>query len=328
MRKEKNDDLYFFTCMATVLITGGTGLIGKALCRTLLSKGYEVIVLTRKIPVKNPIDPRVKYAEWNVKEQTIDANAIKQADHIVHLAGANVGDKRWTTKRKNEIVESRTQSSALIIRALKENQHKVKSVISASAIGWYVPNRDDGQKNEAWKGRHEDEPSDESFLGTTCKLWEESVEPINSMGIRLVKLRTGLVLSNEGGLIKEFKKPLRFGFATILSNGRQVLSWIHIDDLVRLYIYAIENESMRGVYNAVAPTPVTNRSFVLQFAKEIKGKFYVPIYIPSFVLKIVLGEMSVEVLKSVKISSEKTKKAGFIFSYPEVKAALRQLCAS
>jgi uncharacterized protein (TIGR01777 family) len=143
-----------------------------------------------------------------------------------------------------------------------------------------------------------------------------------------VKLRTGLVLSKEGGMIKEFKKPLRFGFATILASGKQVLSWIHIDDLVRMYIYAIENESMRGVYNAVAPTPVTNKSFVLQLAKEVKGKFYFPIYVPSFALKIALGEMSVEVLKSAKISCEKIKKAGFVFSYPEIKAALRQLCAS
>ena len=140
-----------------------------------------------------------------------------------------------------------------------------------------------------------------------------------------MKLRTGIVLSKEDGAVGKFKKPLRFGFATILGNGRQVMSWIHLEDLVRLYIYAIENESMQGVYNAVTPFPVTNRSFVLQLAKAIKGKFYVPVYVPSFALKIVLGEMSVEVLKSVKVSCEKVKKAGFVFLYPTVQAAVRLL---
>jgi len=304
--------------MSTVLITGGTGLIGTAITKELLNKGYSVIILSRSFQ-KYSETSRLSYARWNIDDQFIDTNAILKADHIIHLAGAGVADKRWTSKRKKEIVESRTKSSELLVKVLRENANNVKTVISASAIGWYGP---DVHPSRAFV---ETDPASEDFLGTTCKQWQESVEPAASLGKRVVILRTGIVLAKEDGALKEFKRPLRFGFATILGNGKQVISWMHIEDLVRLYIYAIEHEKMNGVYNAVSPYPVTNKNFVLQMARFIRGKYFIPIYVPSFALKIALGEMSVEVLKSATVSCEKIKKEGYIFLYPSLQSAFKMM---
>lgn len=315
--------------METVLITGGTGMIGKALAQALIERGCEVIILTRKIPdtrsgmgdgSRNP-DPesRISYAEWDIEKQTIDKNAIAKADHIVHLAGASVAEKRWNDKRKQEIVSSRVDSGKLIVESLKTITNKVKTVITASGIGWYGPDKNDG------KEFREEDPSSNDFLGKTCKQWEAAIEPVSFLGKRLVKLRTGIVLSNEGGAYPEFRKPLKFGTATILGNGKQVVSWIHIDDQVRMILFAIENEKMNGSYNAVAPNPVTNKELVLEIAKKERGNSFIPIHVPTFALKIRLGEMSIEVLKSATVSSEKIQKAGFIFQYPDLESAILQL---
>jgi uncharacterized protein (TIGR01777 family) len=313
--------------METVLITGGTGFIGTALTKALLAKNYDVIILTRNpaSSIRHPVSgirypaSAIRYASWNIKAQTIDKDAIARADHIIHLAGANVGEKRWTVKRKNEILESRTQSSSLLVKALKEIPNNVKTVISASGMGWYGP-------DPVIPNPHpfiETDPAFEDFLGETCKQWEESLDPISELGKRLVKLRTGIVFG-DGGALEEFKKPLRFGLATILGNGKQVMSWIHIDDLVSLYIYALENNEMTGVYNAVAPHPANNKTIVLRLAKITRGKFFIPVYVPSFVLKIVLGEMSIEVLKSAAVSCGKVIQAGFNFLHPTIISAIRR----
>lgn len=307
--------------MSTILITGGTGLIGKALCKLLLEKGYDVIILTRNKPStkKNEnADDRVSTATWDIEKQIIDPDAIRRADYIIHLAGAAVADKRWSEKRKKEILESRTKSSELIVKALHDIPNNIKAVISASAIGWYIPTNPQEKRIEA-------DPSDPGFLGETCRLWEESIDPVTAMGKRLVKLRTGIVLSNEGGAFPEFKKPIKFGFATILGSGKQIISWVHIDDLCRIYLEAISNEKLQGVYNAVAPRPVDNRTFMLGLAKKIKGKFYATLYVPTFLLKIFLGEMSIEVLKSTDVSPDKIKNTGFQFLYPTVEAAFMEL---
>ena len=309
--------------MTTVLITGGTGMIGKVLTKELLARNYRVIILTRDQKISNRPAPisNLVYSNWDIEKQTIDNSVIQQADYIIHLAGAGIADHRWTEKRKKEIVDSRVKSSELIIKALKQNPNKVKAVVSASAIGWYgtdpvIPNP---------KPFTEIDEADESFLGETCKLWESSIEPVAGQGIRLVKLRTGIVLSNEGGALKEFKKPLRFGISAILSNGRQVVSWIHIDDLVQAYIYALQNENMHGVYNAVAPNPVPNKKLILQMGKKIKGSFFIPVHVPSLLLEFMLGDMSIEILKSTTVSCNKILAAGFIFIYPTIAAALLNL---
>jgi uncharacterized protein len=307
--------------MATVLITGGTGLIGKAITKALLEKNYSVIILSRATRNSKPDTPNLSYAQWNIQEQTIDKDAIAKADYIIHLAGAGVADKRWTKKRKQEIVDSRVKSGELIVKALKENTNNVKAVISSSGIGWYGP-------DPAIPNPHpftEDDPSDDSFLSTTCVQWEKSLEPVTKLNKRLIILRTGIVLSNEGGALKEFKNPLRFGVATILGNGEQMLSWIHIDDLVRLYLTVIDSENINGVYNAVAPTPACNKDLILQLARIKKGRFFVPLHVPAFILKLVLGEMSIEVLKSATVSCNKIHGTRFTFQYPSIDAALNNL---
>ena len=307
--------------MTTILITGGTGMIGKALTHALIEKNYKVIILSRQSTQRNTGIANLSYAAWDVDAQTIDKDAISKADYIVHLAGAGVADKRWTKKRKQEIIHSRVRSSELLVKALQDIPNNIKAVISASAIGWYgadsvIPDP---------KPFREEDPHDTSFLGETCKLWENSIEPVKKSGKRLVKLRTGIVLGNEGGALKEFKKPLRWGVAAILGDGKQVISWIHIDDLVRLYIAAIEDDTLKGVYNAVAPKPVSNKELAMQLARIHKGKFFIPVYVPSFVLKIVVGEMSVEVLKSATVSCDKIHYTGFTFLHPTIEAALKNL---
>lgn len=303
--------------MATILISGGTGLVGQRLSTMLLEKGHDVIILTRKI--KESANPKLSYALWSTNKNTIDINAVAKSDYIINLAGEGVADKRWSGKRKKEILESRTKSCALIVSTLSNNANKIKAVISASAIGWYG---DDNKYNTAFT---EDAPPARDFLGETCKAWEESINPVTSLGKRLVKIRVGVVLSKEGGALKEFIKPIRLGVAAILGNGRQIQSWIHIDDICRMFIYAIENESLTGVYNGVAPKPVDNKTLVHALAKKIKGSFFLQIYVPSFVLKIIIGELSTEVLKSVTVSSTSIRDSGFQFIYPSIEAAVNDL---
>ena len=304
--------------MKTVLITGGTGLVGSRLTELLLARNYHVIVLSRS--KKETSTPNLSYAIWNVEEQTIDASVFTKTDYIVHLAGAGVADKRWSVSRKKEILDSRIQSSALLVKALQQNSNKVQAVISSSAIGWYGPD-----PSLHSNGFEETDAPYSDYLGNTCKLWEESIEPITQQNIRLVKLRTGIVLSTKGGALKEFLNPIKMGIAAILGNGKQIISWIHIDDLCNQFIYAIEHENMQGSYNAVAPNPVNNKILTLSIAKKVKGKFYIPIYVPSFMLKIILGEMSIEVLKSTTVSSKKIEIAGFNFKYKTIDAALSNL---
>ena len=306
--------------MATVLITGGTGMIGKKLTELLMDRGYQVIILSRKSGVRSQ-ERSITYANWDIENQTIDMDAIQKADYIIHLAGAGVADKRWSAKRKKEIVDSRVKSSALIVKALNGIPNKIKAVISTSAIGWYGADSKDSLQN----GFDEEANADTEFLGSTCKAWEESIEPVEKLNKRLVKLRVGIVLSNTGGALKEFRKPIQMGIAAILGNGKQIISWVHVDDLCDMFIYATEHEEMNGVFNAVAPNPVSNKIVTLTLAKIMKGRFFIPVYVPSFLLKIMLGEMSIEVLKSATVNSNKIKKAGYVFLYPTIENALKQL---
>jgi uncharacterized protein (TIGR01777 family) len=304
--------------MATVLITGGTGLVGNRLTEMLVSKGYEVIIVTRKIPLT--AQKNIQYALWNVEVGHIDSDAVKKSDYIIHLAGAGVADKRWSIKRKKEIVDSRIKSCELLVNALRTNENKIKAVISASAIGWYGP---DPSLHE--NGFDENDIANTDFLGETCKEWESSIQPTALLGKRLVILRTGIVLSKYGGALKEFLTPLKFGVAAILGNGKQKISWIDIDDLCTIYINAIENNNWHGSYNAVAPSPISNKQLTLALAKKLRGKFFIPIYVPGFVLNFILGEMSIEVLKSCTVSAEKIKHAGYNFLYPTLESSLDHL---
>ena len=315
--------------MPTVLITGGTGMIGTSLSRHLLHQGYDVIILSRN-PIEtasvykttyqqNSFRPsgKIFYAKWDTEKMVIDHTALAQADYIVHLAGEGVAKSRWTKKRKEAIRQSRTKSSELLYQCLSKQTNKVKSVISASAIGWYGP--------DAGKPFVEEDPAANDFLGTTCKAWEESIDKVQTLGKRLVKLRLGIALSNEGGALAEFKKPARLGIAAILGSGNQMVSWVHIDDLCRAFIHAIETPEMEGAFNLTAPQPSTNKELTLAIAKAMNGAFFIPFKVPSALLKLMLGEMSVEVLKSTTVESVKLQKTGFTFIYSNVQSAIKHL---
>jgi uncharacterized protein len=303
--------------MDTVIITGGTGLIGTALSKFLLSRGYQVIIFTRNPKTKKNSSPGISYAAWDVKKQNVNEEAFKKANYIIHLAGAGVADKPWTEKRKREIVESRTQSSELLIKAMTGISNNIISVVSASAIGWY-------QQNKDYQSVETDPPAT-NFLGETCKAWENSIKPVEGLGKRLVILRTGIVLSNEGGAFPAFKRPIQYGIAGILGNGKQIISWIHIEDLCRLYLEAMVNPAWSGVYNAVSPGPVNNRNFTMALAKKMKGSFFIPIPVPNFILRMMLGDRSEEVLKNSNISANKIKQQGFQFIYPTIDTAFTDL---
>ncbi|MET0636370.1 MAG: TIGR01777 family oxidoreductase, partial [Chitinophagaceae bacterium] len=237
------------------------------------------------------------------------------------LAGAGVADKRWNDKRKKEIVSSRVDSGKLLVRTLLENKNKLKAFISASAIGWY--GKDPSVPNP--RPFEETDPASEDFLGQACVAWEMSLKGLEKTAIRLVIFRTGIVLSDEGGALKEFVKPLKMGLATILGSGNQMISWIHIDDMVRLYLAAIEQENFHGIYNAVAPVPVSNKELVIKLAKASRKTFFIPVYVPGFVLRIAMGEMSSEVLKSATVSCDKLHIERFTFLYPGIDAALKSM---
>ena len=304
--------------MANILITGGTGMVGRALTKKLTADGHQVVVLSRN-PAKGKPQQGVRYAAWNVGAGTIDQQAVADADVLVHLAGANVAQGRWTAARKKEIVDSRVQSGALLVKALREMPNKIHTVVSASAIGWYgadpqIPNP---------KPFAETAPADDEFLGKICVQWESAIEPVEELGKRLVILRIGIVLSNEGGAFAAFKKPAQFGIQAALGTGKQMISWIHIDDLVGLFQKAIADKNMTGVYNAVAPQPVSNERMMEEIGKH--GHKLASVKVPQFLLKLALGEMSIEILKSATVRSAKAEAAGYVFQFPSVQTAVANL---
>jgi uncharacterized protein len=306
----------------TILISGGTGMVGTSLSIYLAEAGYKVIVLTRNPAKAKPprgFEHMVSYAAWDVNAQTIDGQAVAAADALVHLAGAGVVAQPWTEAYKKEILDSRVKSSRLLVKAIEQYGGRLKTVVSASAIGWY------GEDKPGQKGFSEDAPHVPGFLGETCYHWEESIRPVAQLGKRLVICRIGIVLSNAGGALPEFKKPLQFRVAGILGNGSQMVSWIHINDLCRIFRFAIEQDAVSGVYNAAAPAPVSNRQLTLSLAKAMYGNGFISLPVPAFVLKIMMGERSVEVLKSTTVSAEKILKLGFRFDYPVIEAALADL---
>lgn len=301
-----------------VLITGGTGMVGKKLVEMLTGKGYEVAVLTRNTD-KHPSQPSVTYYNWDFEKEFIDERALDDIDAIIHLAGSGVMDKRWNNAYRNEILKSRTASISFLLQKLQKRNHSVKTLVSASAIGWYGP---DFKQDYAFT---EEYPASNHFLGNTCKLWEESAEQAESLGIRVCKLRIGIVLSNKGGALPEFIKPIKMGIAAIFGNGKQMVSWIHVEDLCRMFLFALAHENIRGSYNAVAPVPSNNKNLVITLATILKGRFWIPLFVPSLLLKCLLGERSIELLKSTTVSSSKISAAGFTFLYPEISQALKKI---
>ena len=300
--------------MATsVLITGASGLVGTRLTELLLQKGYQVSHLGREKKSGS-----VRSFVWDVKKGTMDPQALEGVDVIIHLAGAGVAEKRWSPERKKEIIESRTKSSSLLYETLKTQKHSVKAVVSASAIGIYGFGLDDN------KVLTEESPAGKDFLSNVVVEWEKSIHQVNSLGIRLAKIRIGIVLSEKGGALVEMAQPIKLFVGSPLGTGRQLLSWIHIDDLCEIFIKAVDEDKMIGAFNAVTPHAVTNREMTKAIAKALHKPLWAPA-VPAFVLGIVVGEMAEIVLNGSNISSAKIERAGYKFKFTDLDEALKDL---
>ncbi|MCU0443728.1 MAG: TIGR01777 family oxidoreductase [Microscillaceae bacterium] len=297
-----------------VLITGGTGLVGKRLSQMLLNLGYQVSFLSRQ----SVHIPSVEVYQWNIREGFIEEKALQNADYIIHLAGAGVAEQTWTEDRKREILHSRTHSTELLAKYLKNLPHSIKGFVSASAIGWYGLDKGDIWLDENAPATGKD------FLSEVTRQWEKSIDSVAELGLRTVKLRIGVVLSAEGGALPKIAQPIRWGAGAALGSGNQYMSWIHEADLCRMFIYMLENEQLSGAFNAVGKNPLTNAEFTRAVAKQLQKPLFLP-NVPSFVLKMMLGEMSDIVLGGARVSCQKIEQAGFQFQYPSLSAALASL---
>lgn len=295
--------------MQKVLITGGTGLIGKQLSELLESKGYEVRLLSRK---KKP-SSKFKTFLWNIQEGFIDKKAFSDLDFIVHLAGAGIADKKWSDKRKQVIIDSRVKSTELLLKYIRMLKTPLKAFLSSSAVGIY------GSVTSEIIFTESDNPGND-YLAQVCKLWENSVFEFEVDQIRTVAIRTGIVLSAEGGALEKMNTPV----ITSLGSGMQYMPWIHIDDLCEIYLHAIEKPNMKGTFNGVAPEHESNKSFSKKLAFVYKKPF-IPIGVPAFLLKMVFGEMATILLNGSRISSEKIIEYDFKFKYASLNEALRNL---
>jgi uncharacterized protein (TIGR01777 family) len=293
--------------MKNILITGGSGLVGHQITQILEKNGFQVAWLSRSPQTQ-------KSFIWDVDNQHIDQNAIEWADAIIHLAGTGVAEKRWTPRRKRDILESRTESTHLLFEAIKKANQKPKAFISASAVGYYGFDTGQNLKEEEAKPGND-------FLANVVIAWESEVQKIATLGVRTAILRIGIVLDQKGGALGEMLKP---PVAAALGTGDQWMSWIHIQDLARLFVFALEHATIEGIYNAVAPNPVTNRELTKQAAKA-KGKPYIGIGVPAFVLKLALGQMAAMVLGGNRVSCEKILKSGFEFHFEQLQPALQDL---
>lgn len=295
-----------------ILITGASGLIGSRLIKNLLEKGHRISVLSRQS--KNFNDFR-SY-NWDVEKQLIDQNAFDGIDTIIHLAGAGIADKRWTQKRKQELVDSRIKSTQLLYKTIKSINAPIKNFISASAVGYY------GNRND--EILYENSSCGTGFLADCCKQWEQAVDEGLNLGIRIVKLRIGLVLSKQGGALTELAKPVIFFVGAALGSGKQWIPWIHLNDLLSIFEEVIEDSEYSGTFNASSPFPVTNYEFTKILSKKLFRPLW-PVNVPEFILKALLGEMSSVVLNSNRTSSQKLLDMGFRFRYQALDSALSEI---
>lgn len=295
-----------------VLITGGTGLVGTALTPLLAEKGYFVTILTRA-KNKTSQHPNITYSYWDIDKGIIDKDELLSANYIVHLTGAGIADKPWSEKRKKEILDSRVKPIYLIYNCLKNNPHQLNAFISASGIGYYGAITTNTVFDEK-------APSATDFLGKTCQQWEQAVDKIAELSIRTVKLRTGIVLAKNGGALPKMTPPFKFGLGAALGTGKQIMPWIHINDLAQLYVAALENETFNGSYNTIAGN-VSNNDFSKALSKAMKKPFWLP-NVPSFLLKLFLGEMAVILLEGSAASNQKLLQTGFNFQFSDLEEAL------
>ena len=295
-----------------ILVTGGTGLVGNLLTKKLQDEGHQVSLMTRSPEkVKN-----FKAFHWDIDKQEIDENCLHGIDTIIHLAGENIADGKWTEERKKALISSRSQSIGLIYNLMKHKDHQVKTVLSASAVGFYGDRGEDILDETSAAGT--------GFLAHCCEEWEKAVDQGTALGLRVAKFRIGLLLTPKGGVLEIFKLMVKTFTATKFGSGKQWFPWIHSDDLVGMFLWATANENVRGVFNATAPNPVRNKEFTKTLCEVLHRPFW-PFAIPKVIFNLLMGEKSDLVLMSTHTKSDKIIKAGYTFKFLSLKAALEDL---
>jgi len=298
--------------MSAVLIVGGTGLIGRHLSKMLTDQGHEVKLLSRSSNSNTPYRTFV----WDVNKGEMDEEALSSADFVINFAGAGIADKRWAPKRKKLIIESRVKGNELLA-ALLPKYPNVKAYISASAIGYYGDRGTEILSEES-------NPGQIGFLAESVVAWEHSINKIADTGLRTVTIRIGIALSTKGGALEKMLIPFKFWLGVYFGNGEQIYSWIHIEDLCRIFIKAMEDKEMEGPYNGVSPNPMTNKEFTEIVGKALdKSALLVPS--PSFTMRLAMGEMADVVLTGSNVSSKKIEATGFKFEHPTLKPALEDI---
>ncbi len=300
--------------MATILITGGTGMIGLRLAQMLKAQGHTLHLLSR---TSKPVQPYDSVFSWDVKKGNLDERSLDNVEVIVHLAGAGIADQRWTDERKSEILSSRVDSAKLILEALKRRKQSLTAYISGSAIGWYGAYTDSLIHNET-------EPAASDFMGETCRKWEHAADLFQPVAQRIVKIRTGIVLSQSGGALPKMAQPVRWYVGSPLGTGKQQMPWIHLDDICTVFSNAISDNRYYGAINASATENCTNREFTKVLAKVLDRPVF-PISVPSFVLKALFGEMAAVVLEGSKVSNHRIKQMGFTFRFSHLEEALKDI---
>lgn len=295
-----------------ILITGATGLVGKKLVPELQKLGHTIAVLSRK-------QTQIKDAKvylWDVYKQQIDESALNGIDTIIHLAGEGIGDKKWTDERKKQLIDSRVQSAKLLYKTIKATNAPIKSFISASAVGFYGDRGEEILAEQSLPG--------DGFLADCCTAWEDAVTEGAELGIRVVKIRIGLILSKEDGALATIEKPIKFFVGAALGSGKQWMPWIHLNDIVGIFTKAVTDETLSGAYNACAPVPVTNKLLTKRIAYFLNRPVW-PFNVPKFALKTLLGEMSVLPLMSNNTSSQKILDTGYQFEFVNLEDALKEI---
>jgi uncharacterized protein (TIGR01777 family) len=299
--------------MSKILITGGSGLLGKAISEILLKNNEEVVWLSRK----EGFYKGIKKYKWDIDAKFIDERAFENVEHIIHLAGAGIADKKWSLAYKTEIINSRVKSSALVYDYVKKLNLPLKTLVGASGVGFYGARCSQDVITEL-EGPFND------FLATTCVSWENSYKPFNELGIRTPIIRTGVVLSKNGGAYKKMILPFKFNLGCSLGSGKQYFPWIHINDIASIFVYALKNEAMTGIYNATASEQVTMNTFCKQLVKSINRFTFLP-NIPTFALKLVMGEGYVMLTEGLKINNKKIINEGFKFQFEKLSDALSNI---
>lgn len=297
-----------------VLITGATGLVGKAIVKQCMAQKIEVHYLTTS---KSKIEDSKSFKGfyWNPKQNEIDEACFEGVNTIINLAGASIS-KRWTKSYRSNILNSRLNSLRLLFSSLKKTNNSVEQLICASAIGAY-PDSLINYYEESFT------EYSKSYLGEVVEKWEKEADAFSNIGINVSKIRIGLVMDAKEGALPKIIKPTKWGLGTAFGNGKQWQSWIHVDDLASIFMYVAQHQ-FNGVFNAVAPNPVTNEDFTKTVAKALKRPLILP-NIPKFMMKLILGEMHILLFESQRVSSKKIEDKGFKFEYINLKQALKEL---